>query len=186
MFPSRQGKFQLICAKKPHLCESNKLCEAPTQPPHCAAHYLTSDILYRNIEQDCSESQHLVVMDCLSVSTASSLLPPVSFGLDHSDFSFCCPPFSPFLFFLALAEINRRYLTLMQEHNVPCSVETTFVSATGLSTLGNCAPLSCKAAWRYSCCRRGSEVGGRGEFGVMWKWKECVVLVCDTCGGLYD
>lgn len=100
-----QGKFQLICAKKKqnkkttHLCESNKLCQAPTQPPHCAAHYLTCDILHRNIEQDCSESRHLVVMDCLSVSTASSLLPPVSFGLDHSDFSFCCPPFFPLFSF---------------------------------------------------------------------------------------
>lgn len=62
----------------------------------------------------------------------------------------------------ALAEINRRYLTLMWEHNVSCSVETTFVSATGLFALGNCAPLSCKAAWRYSCCKEGSKVSGRG------------------------
>lgn len=92
----------------------------------------------------------------------------------------------PFSLCLALAEINRRYLTLMWEHNVSYSVETTFVSATGLFALGDCTPLSCKAAWRYSCCRKGSKVGGRGEFHAMWKWKECVVQVCDTCGGLYD
>lgn len=74
----------------------------------------------------------------------------------------------------------------MCEHNVSRSVKTTFVSATVLFAPGNCAPLSCKAAWRYSCCRKGSEVGGREEFRAMWKRKECVDLVCDTCGGLYD
>lgn len=79
----------------------------------------------------------------------------------------------PLLFFLALAEINRRYLTLMQEHNVPCSVEATFVSATGLSAAGNCAALSCKAAWRCSCCRKGSEgdlVSWGNEKNVLFWW----------------
>lgn len=100
---------------------------------------------------------------------------------DHFDFLHCRIPYPP-----PLAEINRRYLTLMWEHYVSCSVETTFVSATGLFALGNCAPLSCKAAWRYSCCREGSEVSGRGATRATWKYKECVVPVCDTFSGPYD
>lgn len=112
-----------------------------------------------------------------NVFTPYSSLPP-SRSLRLSPLSHSLSP--------PLAEINRRYLTLMWEHYVSCSVETTFVSATGLFALGNCAPLSCKAAWRYSCCREGSEVSGRGATRATWKYKECVVPVCDTFSGPYD
>lgn len=107
------------------------------------------------------------------------LTPPVAITSTFSIVAFLIPP-------LALAEINRRYLTLMWGHYVSCSVETTFVSATGLFALVNCALLSCKAAWRYSCCKEGSEVSGRGATRATWKYKECVVPVCDTFSGPYD
>lgn len=109
-----------------------------------------------------SESSCLVVMErrqptayfplSLSVLIALTFSVPLAFSLFA-------------LFFLALAEINRRYLTLMWEHNVCCSVKTTFVSATVLFARGNCAALSCEAAWRYSCHRKRER--GRWERGIL-------------------
>lgn len=157
---------------------------------HCAISQLACDIPYSNIGRNGTESSSSVVMERLAMSPQpEGLIPPLSLCLSvlitltFSPHAFLFP-FCSFLS-LALAEINRRYLTLMWEHNVSCSVKTTFVSATVLFARGNCAPLSCEAAWRYSCCpKKGSD--GRGEFRAMWKWKECVVLACDTRGGLYD
>lgn len=95
------------------------------------------------------------VSQCLHSPRLTSPL-SLSVCLDHSDFLSPCLPFPHCSFLsLALAEINRRYLTLMWEHNVSCSVKTTFVSATLLSARGNCAPLSCLEIFLPQTRKRG-------------------------------
>lgn len=166
--------------------------------PLLSVQLLTCDILpsyEHTAEQNGMKWSTVLLLGCHGTSCNDSiavglLIPPPSFlALPVSVSRFFSPAFLfPLALFslLFLVEINRRYLTLMWERSSSCSVKTTFVSATAVLAWGNCVTLSRTAAWKYSCCRRGSEVGGRGKCHAMWKWKECVVLSCDSCGGLYD